>query len=232
LSAPLSSLHILIADSAQLRLQLIAGALGRRPDFRVSRCALDAEMMTAFLHSQGADVLLVNLEQNGAVSKDMDCVRRVHLAFPPLPIVLLVSAYDHELVANGFRSGARGIFCFASADFRLLCKCLHCVQKGQVWANAEQLRMLLESVGHSPSLHVPNLAGKVLLSTREQQVVALIAEGFSNRQIANDLHLSENTIKKYLFRIFEKVGVSSRVELALYVVNSGAGPGGNPAATN
>ncbi len=58
-----------------------------------------------------------------------------------------------------------------------------------------------------------------MLSNRERQVVALVAEGLSNRQIAAQLHLTENTVKKYLFRIFEKLGVSSRVELVVYAMS-------------
>jgi DNA-binding NarL/FixJ family response regulator len=78
--------------------------------------------------------------------------------------------------------------------------------------------MLLDSVARSPVLRVVDAAGKKLLSPREQEVVALVANGYSNREIAVDLKLTENTIKKYVFRIFDKLGISSRVESALYVV--------------
>lgn len=66
-----------------------------------------------------------------------------------------------------------------------------------------------------------NSGGDRILTPREEQVVALVAEGLGNRQIALELDLSEHTIKKYLFRIFEKLGISTRVELALYAVNNG-----------
>jgi DNA-binding NarL/FixJ family response regulator len=60
-----------------------------------------------------------------------------------------------------------------------------------------------------------NANGEVLVTPREEQVVALVAEGLSNREIAQELALSENTVKKYLFRIFEKLGISTRVELVI-----------------
>lgn len=72
-----------------------------------------------------------------------------------------------------------------------------------------------------PSLRVLNSRGDNLLTPREEPVVALVAEGLGNRQIARELNLSEHTIKTYLFRIFEKLGISSRVELVLYTVNNG-----------
>ena len=72
-----------------------------------------------------------------------------------------------------------------------------------------------------PSLRVVNTNGEDLLTPREEQVVALVAEGLSNRDVAQEVKLSEHTVKKYLFRIFDKLGISTRVELVLYAVNHG-----------
>jgi DNA-binding NarL/FixJ family response regulator len=72
------------------------------------------------------------------------------------------------------------------------------------------------------SLRVLDPRGNDLLTPRMAQVVALVAEGLCNREIAKELNLSEHTIKKYLYRIFDKLGISTRVELALYAVNNGA----------
>jgi len=72
-----------------------------------------------------------------------------------------------------------------------------------------------------PALRVFNAKGNPLLTPRHEQVVALVAEGLGNREIAGELHLSESTVKKYLNRIFEKLGISTRVELVLYAVNNG-----------
>jgi len=77
---------------------------------------------------------------------------------------------------------------------------------------------------YSPSLQVLTAAGEKLLTSREEQVVALVADGLSNRNVAAELGLSEHTVKKYLFRIFEKLGISNRVELVLYAVHHGAPP--------
>ena len=83
------------------------------------------------------------------------------------------------------------------------------------------MNFLLDLVSEVPSLRVLNSTGHQLLTPREEQVVALVAEGLSNRDTARELNLSEHTIKKYLFRIFDKLGISSRVELVLYAVNNG-----------
>jgi DNA-binding NarL/FixJ family response regulator len=102
----------------------------------------------------------------------------------------------------------------------LLCKCLLRVADGQIWANTEQLNYSMELISEVPSFGVLNSNGNNLLTPREEQVDALVAEGMGNRNIARKLNLSEHTIKKYLFRIFEKLGISSGVELVLYAVNN------------
>jgi DNA-binding NarL/FixJ family response regulator len=71
-------------------------------------------------------------------------------------------------------------------------------------------------------LQVLAASGEKLLTSREEQVVALVSDGLSNRNVATELGISEHTVKKYLFRIFDKLGISNRVELVLYAVHHGA----------
>jgi len=149
-------------------------------------------------------------------------VRRLSLSYPELSQVLLLESYDQELVVNAFRAGVKGLFSLADDHpFRMLCKCIHRVHDGEIWANAEQIRYLLGTILQVPALRTVNASGVRLLTPREEQVVALIADGLSNREVAKELNLSENTIKKYVFRIFDKLGISSRVELVLYAMNHG-----------
>ena len=152
---------------------------------------------------------------------NLTIIRSLHLSHPEVAKILLVEGYDRDLVISAFRSGVKGLFCFAAHSFRLLCKCIHSVHAGQVWANAEQLQYLIEVITQVPSLCVVNARGLKLLTPREEQVVALVADGLSNREVANELRLSEHTVKKYLFRIFDKLGISNRVELVLYAVSHG-----------
>ena len=166
-------------------------------------------------------MVVLSLNHSVNIASQMAAMRRVHLCYPAVAKVLLVESYDRELVVSAFRSGARGIFCISDTHFRLLCRCIQRVAGGQIWANTEQMTFLLDLVSEVPSLRVLNSRGHQLLTPREEQVVALVAEGLSNRDIARELNLSEHTIKKYLFHIFDKLGISSRVELVLYAVNHG-----------
>src|SRR5580698_1388157 len=103
----------------------------------------------------------------------------------------------------------------------MLCKCIQCVSRGEIWINNQQMNYVLDALSEVPTLRVVNSAGRLLLTPREEQVVALVADGLTNRGVAVELGLSEHTIKKYLLRIFDKVGISSRVELVLYAVSHG-----------
>ncbi|MGC2194862.1 MAG: response regulator transcription factor [Terriglobales bacterium] len=216
-----SPIRILVAASSQMQLQLLTSALRRRPEFQVTSCTLDPELILTTLETCSTDVLLLDANGQSSSGQEMALLRRLHIAFPKVAKVLLLEAVERELVVNVFRSGARGLFCFAVSPFRALCKCIQVVHRGQIWATAQQIGYLVDMVAQVPSLRLVNVNGNTLVTPREEQVVALVAEGLSNREIAEQLGLSEHTVKKYLFRIFDKLGISTRVELVLYAVNHG-----------
>jgi two-component system nitrate/nitrite response regulator NarL len=216
-----TTIGVLVADSNQMQCQLLVGALRRRSEFRVHSCGVDMNLILRALANFQVDVILMNADHPKLAGQDMANVRRLHLAHPQIAKVLVLSESNRDSVVNAFRSGVKGLFCFADYPFRLLCKCIQSVHQGQVWANSQQLQYLVETITHVPSLRVVNAHGVGLLTPREEQVVALVADGFSNREVARELGLSEHTVKKYVFHIFDKLGMSSRVELALYAVSHG-----------
>src|SRR5262249_3032224 len=187
----------------------------------ISCCGLDAEAIFSTMAASPIEVMIINVGHPRDGWQDMTIVRRLNVTHPGVSKVLILDAYDRDLVVNAFRSGAKGLFCFSEYPFRLLCKCIQSVHEGQIWANNTQLQYLLEVVTQVPSLRMVNARGLKLLTPREEQVVALVADGLSNREVAQELNLSEHTIKKYLFRIFDNLGISSRVELVLYAVSHG-----------
>jgi DNA-binding NarL/FixJ family response regulator len=221
LSAASEAIGVLIADSNRMQAQLLTGALRRRPEFRITSCTMDASSMSQAIISANPRVALLSPGTPSNLSEAIGVLRHFHLSYPGIAKVLLVDSFSREVVVSAFRSGARGIFSVTDSNLRLLCKCIMRVAAGQIWANTEQLNYVMDLISEVPSLRVLNANGDRLLTPREEQVVALVAEGLGNRQIAQELNLSEHTIKKYLFRIFEKLGISTRVELVLYAVNNG-----------
>ncbi len=221
LPATSHAIGVLIADSNRMQAQLLTSALRRHSEFSISTCPLDNGSIEHIVRTDLPRIALLSFSNHAKGTPAFTVLRQFHLAHPGIAKILLVGSYDRELVVSAFRGGVRGIFSVEHSDLRLLCKCILRVSEGQIWANTEQLDFLLDLISEVPSLRVLNANGNRLLTPREEQVVALVAEGLGNRQIAVELNLSEHTIKKYLFRIFEKLGVSTRVELVLYAMNNG-----------
>ncbi len=138
---------------------------------------------------------------------------------------MLLETNKRELVIDAFRNGAHGVI-FRDEPIEILSKCLHAVHRGQIWANSQNLHFVVDALGESKALNLHDARGIQLLSKREERVARLVVDGMTNRQISATLGLSEHTVRNYLFRIFDKVGVSTRVELVLYCLqgkhNNGA----------
>jgi DNA-binding NarL/FixJ family response regulator len=209
--------QVLVADSGAIQSQLLARALKSRRDFQVSAVALEMIALQNFLQSNQADVILIAANR----LPDLSLLHWLHLSYPKIASVLLIDSDERELVVNALRAGAKGIFLFSQTPFPMLCKCIQCVFRGEVWINSQQMNYVLDALSEVPTLRVVNSNGRFLLTPREEQVVALVADGLTNRGVATELGLSEHTIKKYLLRIFDKVGISSRVELVLYAMSHG-----------
>src|SRR5262249_49693030 len=150
----LNAIGVLVADSNQTQRQLLATALRRRPEFRISSCGVDSDAIFSIMASSPIQVMIINVGHPREGWQDMTIVRRLNVTHPGVSKVLILDTYDRDLVVNAFRSGAKGLFCFSEYPFRLLCKCIQSVHQGQVWANNTQLQYLLEVVTQVPSLRM------------------------------------------------------------------------------
>jgi len=212
-----SVIHVLVADSGPLQSQLLTRALRARRDFHVSAVALNLSALRDFLQSNPVDIILFA----GSHLPDWGLLRWLRIAYPRAAPILLAENDERDLVVNALRVGAKGIFLFMQDPFHMLCKCIHSVFQGEIWINNQQMHYVMDALSTIPALRVVNSTGRPLLTPREEQVVALVSDGLSNREVAVELGLSEHTIKKYLLRIFDKLGISSRVELVLYAMSHG-----------
>jgi DNA-binding NarL/FixJ family response regulator len=170
---------------------------------------------------EGIDVAVISSTlRNGALS-GFSLLRQMTKAHPNLRCVMLLDQHERSLVIDAFRFGAVGV-CERDQSYEMLCKCIYSVYRGQVWANSKQLQYLLEALSAAIPSRITDVKGKILLSRREEEIVSLVADGLKNREIAQQLNLSEHTVKNHLFRIFERLGISSRAELILYLVGQRA----------
>ncbi len=199
--------------------RLLADALQRSKRCHAVAAVTPQEVLSA-LDSASFQVVLISTSFPEEPVGGFRLVREVRTLHPEVSAIVLLDTLERSTVVEAFRCGARGVFC-RSDSFQALCKCVQCVHEGQVWASSAELEFVLDALLQPGTIEPRDLAGSRPLSKREQEIARLVAEGLSNRQISQRLELSEHTIKNYLFRVFEKLGVSTRVELALYALKRG-----------
>jgi DNA-binding NarL/FixJ family response regulator len=212
----LEKIRVLAADSTRMSSQLLADALAQDRQFEVTGIEPKGSSILQAVAQKKPHVVLVSSTLEESTTLGFDLTRQVCASHPETRVVLIVDTSNRSEVVEAFRCGAQGIFSRTQSS-KTLAKCLINVHQGQVWASSAELRYLLEAFRESEPLQVLDSRGEEILSKREQDVVRCVAEGLSNREIASRLKLTEHTVKNYLFRIFDKLGVSSRVEVVLYV---------------
>jgi DNA-binding NarL/FixJ family response regulator len=168
-------------------------------------------------------VALVTADLEDGLLSGLAALRDVHEADPELRLILVFDRPESQLVIEGLRAGARGFFSRRNFDFASLRKCVRRVCEGQIWIGNAELEYVFEALAQARPLRVVNPDGLNLLSRREEEVMRSVADGLGNREIAERMGLSEHTVKNYLFRIFDKLGISNRVELVLYAVSNPKG---------
>jgi len=224
LSKKLSPIHsrkirIVIADDTQMGCNLLKSAIARsRFRFEVVACATSRSEVVHSLTAHPVDVALVSGDLLDGPLAGFQSVGEIRTSFPKISCVLLLESPTDDMVVSAFRSGAKGVFC-REEPLPALWKCIRSVYEGQVWANSKQLHLLLEALVHAPPTHSDSFQNRPLLTKREDDVVNLVAAGFTNKAIAKSLTISEHTVSNYLFRIYEKLGISNRVELVLYTLS-------------
>jgi DNA-binding NarL/FixJ family response regulator len=208
-------IRVAIADSTRMGCQLLADALRRDNRIKVVCHGCDPREFLNALPEASPHVALISTNFGGSASAANQFSREVHTVLPALQVVMLVEEFDRQHIVEGFRAGVRGIV-GRTESIETLCKCIHVVAAGQIWANTEAMHFLLEYLSEPAPFRLVDANHMPLLSRRESEVVRWVAEGLTNREIAEKLAISEHTVKNYLFRIFDKLGVSSRIEVILY----------------
>jgi two-component system nitrate/nitrite response regulator NarL len=158
------------------------------------------------------DILLLDLRipENGGLG----VLEKIDLHSLPTRVIVLTEAKDDREVAGAMRLGARGAVLKQSAS-RVLLKSIRKVHDGEIWLDARLTTKVFETFRKLAAAR----RQKPLLSRREMEIVQLVANGFHNREIGKSLSISEQTVKNHIHNIFDKLGVSDRLELALYAVH-------------
>jgi two-component system, NarL family, nitrate/nitrite response regulator NarL len=215
------TIRILIADRNRMGSQLLAECLDRDSKFQAIAVGPVAQILTEVGIYKPA-VIVVSADLDDETNKGLRIARTISAHHPESSLVMLLESSTRESVISAFRCGAKGVFCRNKplADLR---DCIERVSRGEVWASAVETEYLLEAVRNTPSCDGAASSKVSSLSKREVQVAERAAQGYSNRQIADQCKLSEHTVKNYLSRVFEKLGVSNRFELLFLLFKEGNG---------
>jgi len=209
-------INLLIADDSPMDCQLLkSGLTSPRTPFRVVSCAVSKVEVLRSMKAHSPDIALISENLQDGPLTGLDLLKELRDSFPKISVIVLLRSVSEGLVVDAFRAGVKGVFCRAE-PLQTLCKCIHVVHQGQVWANSTQLRTVLSAFASTAPPRLANADGHSLLTKRETDVVNLVVDGHTNRDVAEKLGLTEHTVSNYLFRIYEKLGISSRVELVLY----------------
>lgn len=212
----IDKIKVLAAESTRMSSQLLADALMQDSRLEVIAVEPKPASILAAIAQQKSHVVLISSALESSGTQGFELAGQISAAYPNTRIVLLMDTTPSTAVVHAFRSGAHGIFSRTESP-KNLAKCICSVHSGQVWANSAELRHLIDALRTPEPMRLVDSGGEAILSKREQDVVQCVAEGLSNREIASRLGLTEHTVKNYLFRIFDKLGISSRVEVVLYV---------------
>jgi two-component system nitrate/nitrite response regulator NarL len=159
------------------------------------------------------DILLLDLRMP---NKDgLAVLEEVNFDSLPTRVIVLTAVEDERDLVRAMRLGARGIVQKQTAS-DLLVKSIRRVYSGEIWLNNRLTAEVMKAFANSSDMGARD---KPLLSDREKEVVQLIVEGCRNKEIAEKLFISEQTVKNHLHSIFDKLGVSDRLELALYAIH-------------
>ncbi len=220
----MNAISLVIADGSELSCQMLTSGLNRcRGKFKVRGFAVDAAGALQQITAHSPDIALISSALRDGPEGGFKVLRELQNRRCSTLVVVLLDRPDQENVLRAFSSGAKGVL-VRTDTFNTVCKCIRCVHAGQVWANREQMQIILEALAERGPLAVLDAKGTPLLTKREEEVVHMVAEGLSNHQISSELGLSPHTVKNHLFRIYDKIGVSNRVELILYALGNNRAP--------
>jgi DNA-binding NarL/FixJ family response regulator len=213
---------VLIEDPSLFR-DGIANLLNTEPDIRITACAESIGAAVETIRRLRPDICLLGWPASAPGSQKVFAAIQESKA--PTRVILLVSEDVKEDFLEAVRQGCCGIV-YKQTSAGLLIKSIRKVHAGEFWldrvSTADLIRRLAKK--GSPNSAVGARVGlreqTAVLSLREREIVVLVAQGFKNKEMAERMFISEQTVKNHLHNIFAKLGVSDRLELALYAIHN------------
>ena len=205
--------HIVIADEQPIFRDGLRRLLETAPGLRIVGEA-DVSKVTALVQGLRPDILLLSLSASSTTS--IDAMQRIAAAGVGVRTILLTRSVDGPEILNALRFGVCGVVP-KDTTAEMLFKTIESVMAGHYWVGRERVSNVAVGVRQLNSARRRSMAFG--LSHRELEIVRAVMSGDTNKEIAQRFSISENTVKRHLTHIFDKVGASTRVELALFATH-------------
>jgi len=212
-----SKVRILLADDHTIFRDGLRKLLEAEPDLEIVGEAGDGADAINMVQQVKPDILLLDLAMPRVPG--LEALREVIALKSPVRTILLTAAIEKRQIIEALQVGARGVV-LKDAATQMLIRAIRTVMNGQFWVGREAVADMSTYLKHQIASQPASKAKSFGLTRREIEILGTIVGGLSNKEIAQKFSLSEDTVKHHLTNIFDKVGVSSRLELALFAINN------------
>jgi len=218
-----SKIRIVVADDHPIFRDGLCKLLALEEDFEVVAQAQDGRQVLDVLQQFEPDILLLDLKMPGL--DGLATLQRLQAAKNKTRVIVLTASDDKNEFVQAMKLGTSGIVLKQTAT-ELLIKSIRKVHAGEIWLDSHTTAAVIrqfvandDAPPPPPQAASPRERERSPLSQREREIVALVAQGFKNKEMAEKMFISEQTVKNHLHNIFDKLGVSDRLELALYAIH-------------
>jgi two-component system, NarL family, nitrate/nitrite response regulator NarL len=218
-----TKIRIVVADDHPIFRDGLCRLLSLEEDFEVVAQAQDGRQVLDVLQQYEPDILLLDLKMPGL--DGLATLQRLQSGRNKTRVIVLTASDDKNEFVQAMKLGTSGIVLKQTAT-DLLIKSIRKVHAGEIWLDSHTTAAVIrqfvaaDEVPNAPQTATPRERERSPLSQREREIVALVAQGFKNKEMAEKMFISEQTVKNHLHNIFDKLGVSDRLELALYAIHN------------
>ncbi len=217
-------IRIVVADDHPIFRDGLCKLLALEEDFEVVAQAQDGRQVLDVLQQLEPDILLLDLKMPGL--DGLATLQRLQATKNKTRVIVLTASDDKNEFVQAMKLGTSGIVLKQTAT-ELLIKSIRKVHAGEIWLDSHTTAAVIRqfvAADDGPATPISTAAPRDRerspLSQREREIVALVAQGFKNKEMAEKMFISEQTVKNHLHNIFDKLGVSDRLELALYAIHN------------
>ncbi len=213
----INTVRIVIADDHTIFRDGLRRLLESEPEFEIVGEAADGAEAVQLVQQAHPDILLLDLAMPRMPG--LEALRELSELRATTRVILLTAAIEKRQIIEALQVGARGVV-MKDAATQMLIKAMRTVMSGQFWVGREAVTDMVQYLRDQLASQPQPKAKSYGLTRREIEILGTIVAGLSNKEIAQKFSLSEDTVKHHLTNIFDKVGVSSRLELALFAINN------------